>query len=264
MLDANTMVLVVSDHGARPLDGGFCVNEWLLQEGFLTLHHPPQGVTPFDRLDVDWGRTRAWSTGGYYGRVFLNVEGREPEGAVSPHSYHAVRDDLAARLAATCDDQGRLLGTRVFKPEEIYARVEGIAPDLIVHFGDLAWRAIGGVGYGRLHVQENDTGPDDCNHAQLGAFVLAGPGVSAAVALEDAHLLDIAPTLLAGAGYQVPPSMQGRNLLGPAPGSLGAIAGPVSAHGQPLQAGPTPSEPPPPLSGDDIVRERLRGLGYLG
>jgi hypothetical protein len=36
--------------------------------------------------------------------------------------------------------------------------------------------SIGGEGYDTLHVQENDTGPDDCSHARFGALVLAVAG----------------------------------------------------------------------------------------
>jgi predicted AlkP superfamily phosphohydrolase/phosphomutase len=252
-LDDETLLLVVSDHGARALDGGFCVNEWLLREGYLVLRTRPKKVTTFEELDVDWSRTRAWSSGGYYARVFLNVRGREPEGTVSPEDYDRVREELVLRLESTADPEGRPLGTRAFKPQEIYARVEGVAPDLIVHFGELAWRAIGGVGYGRLHVQENDTGPDDCNHAQLGAFILAGPGVPDAGEVQGARLLDVAPTLLSAAGYDLAPSMLGRDLLG------GGVVPPrLSPEGR------SPPQPPPPGSSDALIRERLRSLGYLG
>ena len=92
-------------------------------------------------------------------------------------------------------------------------RSRNVAPDLIVHFGGLFWRSIGGLGYEALHVQENDTGPDDCNHAQFGTFILSGAGVCARGRLDSAHLLDIAPTLLNLAGLPVPQSMTGRNLL---------------------------------------------------
>jgi len=252
-LDDETIVLVVSDHGARPLDGGFCVNEWLVQEGFLALRSPPKEVTRFEKLDVDWGRTRAWSSGGYYARIFLNVKGREPAGVIPPEDYGRVRDELTARLEATEDDAGRPLGTRVFRPEEIYARVERVAPDLIVHFGDLAWRAIGGVGYGRVHVQENDTGPDDCNHAQHGAFVLAGPGIPEGGERTGSRLLDMAPTLLSAGGFDVPATMQGRDLLGSE----------VQRGSGTAPAEPTPPAPPP-MEEEALVRERLRGLGYLG
>jgi predicted AlkP superfamily phosphohydrolase/phosphomutase len=91
--------------------------------------------------------------------------------------------------------------------------VNNVAPDLIVHFGRLFWRSIGGVGYDSLYIQENDTGPDDCNHAQYGVFVLAGEGTTQRGEMEGVRLLDIAPTLLTLAGLPVPDSMQGRNIL---------------------------------------------------
>ena len=104
------------------------------------------------------------------------------------------------------------MGTLVFKPEQIYHRVQNVAPDLIVHFGALYWRSIGGVGYPTIHVLENDTGPDDCNHAQFGAFVLAGAEEPTARRGGRRRLLDIAPTLMDLAGYQIPGVMQGRSL----------------------------------------------------
>jgi predicted AlkP superfamily phosphohydrolase/phosphomutase len=252
LLEEDTLLLVVSDHGAKPLDGGVCVNEWLVREGFLTLRRQPREVTPFQELDVDWGRTRAWSTGGYYARVFLNVKGREPEGVVEPGDVEALREELASRLEALPDDRGRPMATRAYEPESIYRRVEGMPPDLIVHFGDLSWRAIGGVGYDSVHVQENDTGPDDCNHAQHGAFILAGPGVPVEGRVDGGHLLDVAPTLLRAGGYDVPASMQGRDLLG---------------SDSPREKGKThrtSDGEPRPVDGEALVRERLKGLGYIG
>ena len=47
---------MLSDHGARPLDGGFCVNEWLVREGLLVPHEYPKEITPFSQLAVDWDR----------------------------------------------------------------------------------------------------------------------------------------------------------------------------------------------------------------
>jgi predicted AlkP superfamily phosphohydrolase/phosphomutase len=240
LLTEDTVLLVVSDHGARPLDGGFCVNEWLVREGLLVLRSQPTEVTPFGRLDVDWSRTRVWSEGGYYARMFFNVKGREPEGVIEPTDYEPFREEIKAMLEATADEQGRPLGTLVFKPEEVYREVNNVAPDLIAHFGGLAWRSIGGVGYGRLHVQENDTGPDDCNHAQFGAFILAANGLPLSGAVEGAHLLDIAPTLLGLAGHDVPAGMQGRSLVGA------------------VRSGPEVS-----AKAEAIIRERLSGLGYI-
>ena len=244
LIDDDTVVLVVSDHGARRLDGGFCVNEWLIREGLLVLNSYPERVTPFSKLDVNWDRTRVWSEGGYYARVFMNVKGREPNGAIEAADYERFRDEIKAKFEATTDAQGKPLGTLVFKPEEIYRSVKNVAPDLIVHFGALAWRSIGGVGYPSIHVLENDTGPDDCNHAQHGAFILASSNNPVRGEVSGARLLDVAPTLLELGGYDVPPSMQGRSLVAGA-----ALAASSAGYSE---------------DQEDVVRGRLSGLGYIG
>jgi predicted AlkP superfamily phosphohydrolase/phosphomutase len=182
-----------------------------------------------------------WSEGGYYARVFFNVKGREPNGVIAPEDYEKFRDEIKTKLEATVDDKGRLMGTLVYKPEEIYKTVRNVAPDLIVHFGGLYWRSIGGVGYPTVHVQENDTGPDDCNHGQMGSFILVASNSPLQGELAGVHILDLAPTLLELSGYDIPNSMQGKSLV----------------------SGKTP--PPAGFTGDEeeIIRERLSGLGYI-
>jgi predicted AlkP superfamily phosphohydrolase/phosphomutase len=210
--DDDTLVLVLSDHGAKRLDGGIRVNEWLRREGLLALNAEPDGVCLPRDVGIDWAKTTAWGDGGYYARVFLNVRGREPEGTVAPEDYEAVRSDLAARLEAIPDDEGRPLGTRVYRPEELYDEVNGVAPDLIVIFGDLLWRSVATIGGDEgVHTLENDTGPDDANHAQDGMVIAAGAGVGARGRL-DAHLLDVAPTVLDLLGIDAPEGMRGRSL----------------------------------------------------
>src|SRR5262249_16774781 len=86
--------------GAQRLDGGFCVNEWLVREGLLVLNEYPKEVTPFGKLSVDWSRTKVWSEGGYYARVFFNVKGREPQGTIDPADYEKIRDAMKAKLEA--------------------------------------------------------------------------------------------------------------------------------------------------------------------
>jgi predicted AlkP superfamily phosphohydrolase/phosphomutase len=244
LLDEETAVLVVSDHGAQRLDGGFCVNEWLAQQGLLVLDEYPREVTPFSKLSVNWEKTKVWSEGGYYARVFFNVKGREPDGAIDAADYEKFRDEIKEMFEATTDEEGRGLSTRVFKPDEIYRTVRNVAPDLIVHFGDLYWRSIGSVGHGRLHVQENDTGPDDCNHAQHGGFIFAAPGNYLFGEIGGARLIDVAPTLLEIGGYDTPDSMQGKSLL------RGGKFDPLNGMGF-------------SLDGERIIRERLSGLGYI-
>lgn len=208
----NTVVMVVSDHGVTRMDGAVCINEWLWREGWLHLKTPPpEGqITPFDQLDVDWSRTRAWGSGGYYGRVFLNVSGREPEGCVPPGAYEQTRDELAAALSSIQGPDNQIIGAQVFKPEVIYSQVRNVAPDLLIYFGDLHWRAAGSIGHGADYTLENDTGPDDANHSMKGMFVIHEPGRSGAGQVMGHQLMDIAPTILHHLGLPIPAAMQGR------------------------------------------------------
>jgi len=210
--DEDTAILLVSDHGAKRMDGGICVNEWLRREGYLHLKEEPDGPTRLTPDLIDWSRTTAWGEGGYYCRLFLNVEGREPEGIVPADQYERVRAELKDRLEGLGDDQGRPIGTLAHRPEELYGEALGVAPDLLVYFGDLYWRSIGQVGTGTVHVFENDTGPDDANHAHEGLYILVADGVEPGRA-EERDLRDVAPTLLRLLGEEVPADMEGTSLV---------------------------------------------------
>ncbi len=208
-IDENTTVIVVSDHGAKRMDGGICVNEWLRKHGYLTLKTEPQGVTPWTADLVDWEKTEAWGEGGYYARIFMNVKDREPHGVVAPEDYEKVRDKLKIQLEAIVDEAGHNIGTRVFKPEAVYRECRNIAPDLIVYFGNLFWRSVGSVGYNSIYTYQNDTGPDDCNHAEMGIFIIKRDGQAQGY-IPARSLYDIAPTVLAEFGLEIPPAMRGK------------------------------------------------------
>jgi len=163
---------------------------------------------------------------------------------IAAADYQSFQDEMKAWLERFADDKGQPLKSLVFKPKEIYRNVRNVAPDLIVHFGGLYWRSIGTVGHSRIHVQENDTGPDGCNHAQFGMFVLAAPNCPINGEYEGARLLDIAPTLLDLAGYEIPESMQGRSLVA---GLEKRSAGGQSQDG----------------NAEKTIHDRLSGLGYI-
>jgi hypothetical protein len=93
----------------------------------------------------------------------MNVQGREPQGLIPAADYERFRDELIQRIAAIPGPDGRLLGNVSYKPQAVYKNVTNFAPDLITYFGDLRWRAVGGVGYPDIYTFENDTGPDDAN-----------------------------------------------------------------------------------------------------
>ncbi len=210
VLPPETLVLVVSDHGAQPMHGGIAVNEWLVRQGYLVLREQPTEATPLAKLDVDWPRTIAWSEGGYYARVFLNIEGREPQGVVPPSEIEAWRDRLIAEMQALPGPDGEKLATRVHRPEELFRECRGVPPDLICYWDDLRWRSNGTVGGGQLYVQENDTGPDGANHAWSGVFISRDPLTAGRGDVGELRLLDVGPSLMAFAGLPTPHDAAGR------------------------------------------------------
>lgn len=212
LIDKDTTVFVVSDHGAKTMIGGICINVWLQEKGYLTLHEKPAGIKKLTPDMIDWSQTMAWAEGGYYSRVFLNVKDREPEGIIEAEEYEKVRNRLINDLEGIEDENGQNIGTRVFKPQEVYKETKNIPPDLMVYLGNLDWRSIGSVGTERIHVFENDTGPDDANHAQDGMFILAGKGNHSKGRMDEAEIYDIAPTVLDRFGIQPPEYMIGKIL----------------------------------------------------
>jgi len=208
----DTTVLIASDHGAKAMHGGICINEVLRRAGWLKLKQVPEGPAPLTPDLVDWSETRAWAEGGYYGRVFLNIKGREPNGTISMDQRDEVRSQLTALFKSLELPGGPTIYNHSIWPEKIYRRVRGIAPDLLIFFGDLSWRSLGSVGHPNIWLIGNDTGPDEANHAKDGMFVLAGPGVRQR-GYRRASILDIAPTALELMGLNAPPDLSGRNLL---------------------------------------------------
>lgn len=205
----DAVFLVVSDHGSKAMRGAFCINEWLIERGHLRLDREPDGVVSLDDAPVDWGNTRAWGWGGYYARIFLNVEGREPQGVIPPSRYEEAREELAGELREITRPDGGRMPVTVFRPEEIYPAVLGNPPDLMVYLDDLDWRSAGTVGHDGLYLSENDTGPDDSVHAMDGIFVLYDPARRYARRVEGASILDVAPAVLDLMGVPTPEGMEG-------------------------------------------------------
>lgn len=208
MIDSDTTTLIVSDHGVKRMDGGICINEWLIQNGYLKLHSYPDEVVRLENEMIDFKNTMVWGSGGYYARIFLNVEGREPQGIIPQKDYEKVRDDLIEKLEAITDPDGKNIGTRVFKPQEVYKVCKNIPPDLIVYLGDLQWRSIGSVGFNSIYTFENDIGPDDANHAEYGIFIMSPSRASQEI--DNLNIMDVTPTVLNLLGLPILPQMEGK------------------------------------------------------
>ncbi|MFQ5940573.1 MAG: alkaline phosphatase family protein [Nitrososphaerales archaeon] len=209
LIDDDTYVLIVSDHGTAGMKGAFCVNEWLIKEGYLVLKNYPNSITDLDKCDIDWSRTKAWGWGGYYARIFLNVDGREQSGIIPMEEYNKTIEELRKKLVQIRGPNEEAFDTKVYTPAELYGQCNGDKPDLMVYFDDLYWRSAGTIGHNLLYLSENDTGPDDSVHWYDGIFILYNKKKKHGMKLDRMTIYDVAPTILDIMHMQVPSDMRG-------------------------------------------------------
>ena len=82
---------------------------------------------------------------------------------------------------------------------------------MIAYFGNLAWRSVGSIGSGKIHTVENDTGPDDANHAPHGIFVMHDrKRPIAGFERFDLELMDVAATILNLLNVPIPGDMEAK------------------------------------------------------
>ncbi len=110
-------LIVLSDHGFCTLKYEVYVNHWLEQKGWLTLPDPkPERV----QLKDIGPRCQVYSLDP--GRVFINLQGREPNGVVPPAEYESWRDRIAEAAMNELRDpeSGAPMLEKVLRREEIY------------------------------------------------------------------------------------------------------------------------------------------------
>ena len=153
-------VIILSDHGAKSLKGVFCLNEFLIQQGYLVLKREVESGGVLEVADVDWTRTSLWADGGYCGRIYVNKKGREPRGIVSSPS------EIYSRLCTDLKDLEKQSGVSMdlHLTSNLYARCAGVPPDFILYAGELDFRCAGRIHKNTLFLEDNDTGPDGVNH----------------------------------------------------------------------------------------------------
>ncbi len=186
----DTIIFIVSDHGAKAMKGAFVVNQWLEEKGYLRLKRKPEKRgEDLKPENIDWDHTKIWAWGGYYSRFFINVKGREPRGIVEPEKVPDLIAEIKDELGKLRGPSGEVWDNKAYTPEELYPVVKGDPPDLMVYFDDLSWRAAGTLGWDTLYLEENDKGPDDAVHDWYGVFTIYDPEET--ISSGDKGLIDI-------------------------------------------------------------------------
>jgi len=211
-VDKNTTFVVLSDHGFCAFRRGINLNAWLLENGYLTLAEGrSEGGEYFD--GIDWSRTRAYTFG--LSGLYLNLQGREAQGIVSPSEAPILRAELLAKLSGLIDPgDGQVAIEKVYDAQAIYhGPYLDAAPDLIIGYAPgyrASWSAaVGKVPKAIFEDNNKCWSGDHCVDPD------AVPGVlftNQKWDAEGAGIEDMAPTILNLFGIQPPAWMDGRIL----------------------------------------------------
>src|SRR4030095_3489346 len=211
--------------------------------------------------DVDWKASVAFSKGNY-GQIYLNLEGREPNGSVPVERYNAVRDEIVSRLRALKDTQtGEPWIGQVFRREDIYSGpMVQDAPDIAFLPADMRHLPLGNADFTSNKFMVDAFGISGC-HRMNGVMIAKGRSIKPGFDLSVASIYDMAPTLLYLLDQGVPEDMDGRVLTE-------AITEEHLQANQIRLSAPNESEGPGEMefSPEENVEmiERLKQLGYIG
>lgn len=212
---------------------------------------------------IDWARTRVFSEElNYFPSLWLNVRGREPLGTVAADDYERVRSDVIAAIAAWHDPHsGAPVVRRAWRREEVYAGPHvAYAPDIVLELaldrgqayacapsagaapGETIRSGLAGAG-GKLDGMSG-------SHRREGVYLLRAPGVAAG-AWRTAEIADMAATILAQLGVEVPADMEG------------VPVGAAGRSGRPGAGGDALAESAYSEEEEREIERRLGALGYL-
>lgn len=207
--------------------------------------YAPDGVVRTASTQVDFPASTAYMRARTELGVRINLQGRDPEGVVSPSDYERVREEVMESLREATAPDGEPVFEEVAPRERYFSGpYTEKAVDIVTvptdfdHF--LSAQLLG---------EEFGEPTEPWNHKRDGIFAASGEGINTEVTADDAHLFDVAPTILAALGVPVSDRMDGRVLPPVSPTEMWNYP-PYEAD---AQAG----------SDDEDVQERLADLGYL-
>lgn len=207
-------IVVMSDHGFAPFHKEVNLNTWLLNEGYLKLD--------VDDLDEEvslleyahWGETKAYAIG--LNGLYLNLNGREAEGIVTPGEKRKLLEELAAKLEGIKDPEtGAQIVTKAFIAEDHFSKdFLDRAPDIIVGCNK-GYRVSGSSALGgmnpRIVTPNMDwwSGDHCMNPMHVPATFISNFKINKQVP----DITDMAPTILKTFGIENPSTMTGKSLI---------------------------------------------------
>jgi predicted AlkP superfamily phosphohydrolase/phosphomutase len=217
----------------------------------------------FSFSDVDWKRTRAYAlSGGVYGGVFINLRGREPDGAVEPGDYEKTRNEIKeVLLNLKHPETGAPLVEKVLGREEIYkGKFLHEAPDLYFLPSSPTIGVFGDFEFSSNEVLEGVSDAISAQHRMDGIFVAKGPALKKGIEVGDMTVLDLAPLMLYLMKLPIPYDMDGKLKGGPLDREFLDKRPPEYAELRDLYDLTRTGRD---STSDESIRDRLKGLGYI-
>jgi predicted AlkP superfamily phosphohydrolase/phosphomutase len=210
------------------------------------------GLMP-DSAKIDYSQSTIVPTN--FGlRMWVNSDDRFPQGIISAGQKKHIMEEVSAYLKADLDPlNGQQIISAVHKGAALYhGDFIGQAPDLVIEYANF-YNPGHPVGEPNPHLEGG--------HTLEGIFLAQGPSIQANQ-IEEATLMDLAPTILHLFGLEIPPDMDGR--------VLNEIFNDQFKGNHPVRYGKTPArydslEAVPDLTSAEEaeVLEQLRKLGYV-
>ncbi len=162
--------------------------------------------------NVNWKKSLAY-THSEIGHVFLNVKDRDPEGVIVKEDYEQIRDEIIDKLKDFENPfTEKKIVTEVYKGEEIYhGNMASNAPDIVFIPDDMSVLGKGAYQFlsnKNVSVSQNQTG----HHRMDGIFFAEGPEINKNSSVKEAHIMDLAPTILYLLDLPILDSMDGKVL----------------------------------------------------
>ncbi len=212
--DSNTLLIVMSDHGFTSFRRGVNLNTIFLNKKWMTLLDPNKQDAGEFFANVDWTKTKIYNLG--INAVYVNLQNREPQGAVSLDQYDRFVEEVRKMLLDYVDPKTGVHPIKhVARRNEIYKgpHVEN-APDLIVGYED-GYRASWDTILGELPKEEMVDNMSTWSGDHTIYFNLV-PGVvlsNQKIKKEDPSLEDIAPSVLDYVGVSNHPEIEGSSIF---------------------------------------------------
>ena len=162
--------------------------------------------------NVNWKKSLTY-THSEIGHIFLNVKDRDPEGVIDKDNYEEIRDEIIKKLKEFKNPfTGKKIVTDVLKGEEIYhGNMAKNAPDIVFIPDDMSVLGKGAYQFlsnKNVSASQNQTG----HHRMDGIFFAEGPEINKNNSVDDAHIMDLAPTILYLLDLPILDSMDGKIL----------------------------------------------------